>query len=833
MRLLLGRPARQRVEIVAPLTTGLQQTLPPTFFCPLREIRSRRKTPGRRDVRMRATERDQRRRRRARNLQALLAAAVLALSALNAAAADPPAARVIVQGNQRIDAETVRSYFRAAPDGRYDAAALDAALKGLIATELFDQVKIDRAGEAVVVHLVEARVLVRVVFEGNKKIKDEDLAAVVQSKARGPLQRATLQADVGRIMEAYRRVRRNDVGVVPEIIGRGKDSVDLVFTITEGAKTTVRQINFVGNHAFGKRQLAAVISTSATNVLSFLTHADVYDPDRLAADQDQLRRYYRNRGYADVSIANARAEYDPTIQGFVLTFAIDEGEAYRFGSIDLQSHIPEVGPERLRARVSARTGATFDDSLVDRSTEALALELAKLGFPFAHVVPHTHRNAEGGRIDMSFVIDQGPRSYIERIDIHGNTRTKDYVIRREFDIAEGDAYNQTMADRAQRRLKGLNYFKNVKITTRPGSMSDRVVLDVDVADQSTGDFSISGGYSTTDGWLGEIKLGDRNFQGTGTAVQTSVSYGQYSRGFDASVSEPYLLDSRATGAAELFAKQSFANSYQSYGSDTYGANFGLTTPLNEQTGVQWRYSISNQDVTLSPPSSGTTVSLPIQQAAAAGPAWVSAIGSTTTFSTLDSSKSPTTGINSQLREDLAGLGGDVRFLRTTEDVRYYKSLGGDLVGMIRAQGGYISGWGGQQVPLLNSFFGGPSIVRGFAPDGFGPRDLTPGSTTDNVGGGMYWATTAELQTGIPGVPDEYGLKASAFVDAGSVFGYTGPTTFGTQTVNVARSNVLRSSIGVGLTWGSPFGALTVNYAVPVTKAAYDVTQPFNFTASPF
>ncbi|WP_354260121.1 outer membrane protein assembly factor BamA, partial [Bradyrhizobium sp. F1.13.3] len=576
---------------------------------------------------MRATERDQRR-RRARNLQALLAAALLALSAPNASAAEPPPARIIVQGNQRIDAETVRSYFRATPDGRYDSAALDAALKGLIATELFDQVKIDRAGDAVVVHLVEARVLARVVFEGNKKIKDEDLAAVVQSKAREPLQRATLQADVGRIMEAYRHVGHIDVRVVPEIIDRGKDSVDLVFTITEGAKMTVRQINFVGNHAFGKRQLAAVISTSATNVLSFLTHADVYDPDRLAADQDQLRRYYRNHGYADISIANAGAEYDPSIQGFVLTFAIDEGDAYHFGSIDLQSHIPEVDPERLRARIAARAGAAFDGSLVDRSTEVLALDLAKLGFPFAHVVPHINRNAEMQRIDLSFVIDQGPRSYVERIEIHGNTRTKDYVIRREFDIAEGDAYNQTLVDRAQRRLKGLNYFKGVKITSRPGSMSDRVVLDVDVADQSTGDFSISGGYSTTDGWLGEIKLGDRNFQGTGTAVQTSVSYGQYSRGFDASLSEPYLLDSRATGGAELFAKQSFANSYQSYGSDTYGANVALTTPLNEQTGVQWRYSISNQDVTLSPPSSGATVSLPIQQAAAAGPAWVSAIGST-------------------------------------------------------------------------------------------------------------------------------------------------------------------------------------------------------------
>ena len=257
------------------------------------------------------------------------------------------------------------------------------------------------------------------------------------------------------------------------------------------------------------------------------------------------------------------------------------------------------------------------------------------------------------------------------------------------------------------------------------------------------------------------------------------------------------------------------------------------TPITEQLGVQWRYSIYNQNITLGSTISGLPPSLAIQQAAANGPAWVSSAGSTATYSTLDNPKSPTEGIKSQLSQDLAGLGGDVKFLRTTEDVRYYRSLNGDLVGMARTQGGYVTGWGGQQVPLMNSFFGGPTMVRGFATNGFGPRDLTPGTTMDNVGGSIYWATTAELQSGIPGVPDEYGLKASAFVDAGSVFGYGGPTSFGSTSLQVANKNVVRSSVGVGLTWASPFGALTVNYAVPVTKAAYDVVQPFNFTAGGF
>ena len=357
------------------------------------------------------------------------------------------------------------------------------------------------------------------------------------------------------------------------------------------------------------------------------------------------------------------------------------------------------------------------------------------------------------------MIDQGPRTYVERIEIHGNTRTRDYVIRREFDIAEGDAYNKTLIDRAERRLKNLNYFKTVKISTKPGSASDRVVLDVEVAEQSTGDFNIAGGYSTTDGLLAEVKVGESNFFGTGDTVQGlrqlwPIRAGRRSVGLGAVFSRHprrgrhrLCSPSRPTPAAiNPMAATSMARPCRSARRST------------SRLGVQWRYSISRQNVTLDPASLAATPSLPIQQAALAGPQWVSAVGDTVTYNTLDNNKSPTSGINSQLKQDLAGLGGDVNFLRTTEDVRYYQSLNSDLVGMVRAQGGYITGWGGQQVPLIDSFFGGPTMVRGFAPNGFGPRDLTPGTTMDNVGGSMYWATTAELQSAIPGVPQEYGLQ---------------------------------------------------------------------------
>jgi outer membrane protein insertion porin family len=775
-------------------------------------------------------------RQRAHRLLAMggiLAATVAMMSIAMAAETTSSRDAITVEGNRRVDAETIRSYFHAGPGGHYDEAARDAALKSLIATGLFENVSIDRAGERFVVRVAEAPVLGRVAFEGNKKVKDADLSAAIESKPRGSLQRAMVQSDVNRIVEVYRRAARDEVSVKPEIIDRGNGSADLVYTIVEGAKTPVRKVEFTGNRAFGHRQLNAVIKTSAHTVLSFLTGGDTYDPDRLAQDQELLRTYYRSKGYADASVSSAKAEYDPAQKGFTVTFAIDEGPLYKFGNVNVVSNVPGVDSSQLSRLSLLRSGAMFDGNALDKTTETLTIELSKLGYPFAHATPRITRDQAAQRIDIAFVVDQGPRAYVERIEIHGNTRTRDYVIRREFDFGEGDPYNKALIDRAERRLKNLNYFKTVKISSRPGSSPDRVVLDVETIDQPTGDINFAGGYGTTDGWLGEVKLSERNFYGTGLDLRASATFGQYARGINLSASEPYFLGTRIAAGVELFGRQSDATRYQSYGSATYGGSLLFGTPLTEQLGVQWRYSLYNQNITLSPNSSGLIASLPIQQAAAAGPAWVSQAGTTTTFSTLDNNKSPTSGIRSQLSQDIAGLGGDVRFLRTTEDVRYYRQLNSDVVAMVRGQGGYITGWGGQQAPLMNTFFGGPTMVRGFAPYGFGPRDLTSGSTRDNLGGSMYFATTAELQSGIPGVPDEYGLKASAFVDAGSVFGYRGPTSFSGQSIQVADKNIVRSSVGVGLTWASPFGALTVDYAVPLSRAAYDAVQPLRFSAGGF
>ena len=742
-------------------------------------------------------------------------------------------ATIAVEGNKRVEASTIRDYFQQGAGGKSDAGAFDAGLKALLATGLFETADINRTGGQIVIHVSEAPLLGRVAFEGNKKVQDKELTAVITSKAGETLQRARVQEDAARIKEVYSKSGRDDVTVLPLTISRGNDRLDLVFQIVEGARTTVKTISFTGNQAFGARQLKAVIKTTESHVLSFLLHDDVYDPDRLEADRELLRQYYLKKGFADVRVRAAVAEYDPDKSGFTVKFTIDEGPVYRFGQTSVTSNVPGLDSHDLERLVVAREGQVFDNTALDKSIDAISNELAKRGFPFAQTALHAEHDAQGRRIAANFVVDNGPRTYIERIDIHGNTRTRDYVIRREFDIAEGDAYNKALVDRAERRLKNLNYFKTVKITNKPGSARDRVILDVELQEQSTGDFSISGGYSTTDGALAEVKVGDRNFLGSGEDVEAAVTYGQYSKGVDFSVTEPSTLGSRISTGADIFYKETLASPTQSYGTQNYGTTLQVGTPITEQLGVQWRYSIYNQAVTLDPSTLTAVPSLPIQQAALAGPAWVSSVGDTVTVNTLDNNKAPTNGFISQLKQDVAGLGGDVNFFRTTEDLRYYQSLNDDVVSIVRAQGGMISGFGGKQVPLIDTFFGGSQLVRGFATNGFGPRDLTPGSTMDNVGGNLYWASTFELQSNIPGVPPEYGIKATSFVDAGSVWAYRGPTTFGSTSIQLANSNVVRSSVGAGLTWASPFGALTVDYAVPITKAAYDVVQPLRFGAGPF
>src|SRR3982075_2112759 len=503
-----------------------------------------------------------------------------------------------VEGNRRVEVETIRSYFKPGPGGRLDQGSIDDGLKALIETGLFQDVKISQSGGRLLVTVVENPVIGRVAFEGNKKVKDEQLSAEVQSKPRGTLSRPMVQSDAQRIAEIYRRSGRYDVRVNPEIIEQPNNRVDLVFTITEGSKTGVKSIEFIGNNFYSSYRLRDVIKTRESNLLSFLGGADVYDPDRVEADRDLIRRYYLKHAFADVQVAAALTEYDPERKGFLVTFKIEEGQQYRVASVNFASSIGTLDGNSLRSFSRVNVGSLYNAEALEKSVEEMQIEASRRGFAFAIVRPRGARNFEAHTVSITFAIDEGPRTYIERINVRGNTRTRDYVIRREFDISEGDAYNRALVDRAERRLKNLDFFKSVKITTEPGSSSDRVVLVVDLEEKSTGDFSVSGGYSTTDGALGEVSISERNFLGRGLFAKAAVTYGQYARGLSLSFVEPYLLDYRVALGLDMFYREQLANSYISYGTKTLGFSPRLGFGLREDLSLQVRYSIYQQEISL-------------------------------------------------------------------------------------------------------------------------------------------------------------------------------------------------------------------------------------------
>ena len=812
----------------------------------------------------------------------LVGSAGLAVSASTVAVAQS-ANSIVVEGNRRVELETIRSYFKPDANGRLDNASIDDALKALIETGLFQDVKINRVGGRIVVSVVENPVINRIAFEGNKKVKDDQLSAEIQSKPRGTFSRPMVQSDTQRIVEIYRRSGRYDVRVTPEIIEQPNNRVDLVFTINEGGKTGIKSIEFVGNHAFSSYRLKDVIKTHESNFLSFLTSGgDVYDPDRVEADRDLLRRYYLKHGFADVQVVAALTEYDPARHGFLVTFKIEEGQQYRVGSVTFQSSIPNLDGNSLRSFSRVHVGALYNAEALEKSVEEMQVEASRRGYAFAVVRPRGDRNFDAHTVSIVYAIDEGPRTYIERINIRGNTRTRDYVIRREFDISEGDAYNRALVDRAERRLKNLDFFKTVKITTEPGSSSDRVILDVNVEDKSTGDFSISGGYSTTDGALAEVSVSERNLLGRGLFAKASVQYGQYARGYSLSFVEPYLLDYRVALGLDFYQRQTLANSYVSYGTKTLGFSPRLGFGLREDLTLQLRYSIYRQEVTLpdylkncnnlttngmpfnpSPAfmnfngtwdgSSGCysdgEASLPIRRELANGATLTSMLGYSLTYNTLDNNKNPTDGLLIDFKQDFAGVGGDVSYLKTALDTKYYQPLVSDIVGLIHLQGGILNNVGGQSgIRMLDNFQMGPNLVRGFAPNGIGPRDINYLSTMDALGGTKYWGASVELQMPFWFLPKEVGLKGAVYADAGSLWDYKGPTSYpltgeinapgcarGTSSspgtcagLQYDDTNLVRTSVGVGLIWTSPFGPLRFDYAIPITKGKYDRVQEFRF-----
>jgi outer membrane protein insertion porin family len=830
---------------------------------------------------------------------AMPVAATLAVGLVSSSAIAQTLDSIQVEGNRRVEVSTIRSYFKAGPGGRLDQGHIDDGLKALIETGLFQDVRINQAGGRLVVTVVENPVIGRIAFEGNKKVKDEQLTSEIQSKPRGTLSRPMVQSDAQRIAEIYRHSGRYDVSVVPEIIEQPNNRVDLVFTITEGSKTGINSIEFVGNVVYSSYRLKDVIKTRESTLLSFLGGSDTYDPDRIEADRDLIRRYYLKHGFADVQVVAALTEYDPQRKGFLVTFKIEEGQQYRVASVNFQSSIGSLDGNALSRFSRVSVGSLYNAEALEKSVEEMQIEASRRGFAFAIVRPRGERNFEAHTVSIVFAIDEGARTYIERINIRNNTRTRDYVIRREFDISEGDAYNRALVDRAERRLKNLDFFKSVKVATEPGSSSDRVILNVELEEKSTGDFSVSGGYSTTDGPLAEVSISERNLLGRGLYAKASVTYGEFARGVSLSFVQPYLLDYRVALGLDTYYREQLANSFISYGTKTLGFSPRIGLTLREDLSLQLRYSIYEQQISLpgflancnNNPSNGLLAfnpspafantpaghaliastgtvdpsglglfcysdgeaSLPVRKELAAGSTLTSSLGYSLDYNTLDNNKSPTDGLLVDFKQDFAGVGGDVTYLKSAIDAKYYTPLVADVIGLIHLQTGLLTQVGNNGIRMLDHFQMGPNLVRGFAPNGIGPRDINPYGTQDALGGTKYWGASLEMQMPFWFLPREIGLKGALYADAGGLYDYQGPTSWAaTGEVNTPgctpptnakglppapgtclglqfdNTNVVRSSVGVGLIWASPFGPLRFDYAVPLTKSRFDVVQQFKF-----
>ena len=737
-----------------------------------------------------------------------------------------------VSGNRRVEAETVRSYLKFNAGDAYDPGKVDQSIKALFATGLFSDVRIDRDGAGVLVTVVENPVVNQIAFEGNREVDKDTLKNEVQLKPRSVFTRARVQADVQRILDVYRRQGRFAASVEPKIIELDSNRVNLVFEINEGGATKVKAINFIGNRAFSDSQLRDIITTTQSGLFDFIKGTNIYDPDRLSLDRELLRQYYLKNGYADARIVSAGAELDRDGSGFFVTFVLDEGELFNFGAIEIESSLPSVDPKSLRGQLLTVGGSIFNQAQIDKTVERLTLVVSEQGYAFARVRPRAARDVSSRAINVTYLIDEGPRVYIERINIIGNLRTRDHVVRREFRLAEGDAYNPLMVDKAKKRLQTLGYFKTVEIKRRPGSAPDRVVLDVELVEQSTGELSFGAGYSTSEGVIGDISISERNLLGRGQFLRLRLAGSTERLQVDVSFTEPRFLDRNLAAGFDLFHKDVNLSAASAFRTKTTGATVRLGFPIVENLWLTNSYTLSTSEIydvdTL-------RASRAIREAQ--GEAITSSWGTSLAYDGRNHPKSPTSGYYFQVATELAGLGGDVQFWRVTGEGRAYYPVTEKITLVGRVMAGHIGGWGDQDVRLIDLFYKGGETIRGFNRGGFGPRDLNTG---DALGGDTFWSATTEVRFPLPFIPDDLGMSGAVFGDVGSLFGAgnfaKNPANAGCAPGNnsvicLADSSAIRASAGVSLIWNSPLGPLRLDVAKALKKENYDDEQLIRFGAS--
>ena len=737
-----------------------------------------------------------------------------------------------IEGAQRIEPETIRSYLLIQPGDAWDDELVDKSLKALFATGLFADVNLRRVGNTLVIGVVENPIINRIAFEGNNKISEKDLSAEIQLRPRVVYTRTRVQNDVNRILDLYRRHGRFGATVEPKVIQLSENRVDLVFEINEGEYTGVRSINFVGNHQYSDGKLRGIIQTKESRWYRFLTSDDSYDPDRLTYDRELLRRFYLTEGYADFRVVSAVAELTPDRDGFIITYTLDEGERYRFGKIGVDIKLKDLPPEEVLPLLTVHTGDWYDAEAVEKSISVLTDALGNRGYAFVEVKPNITRNREDHTVDITFDVQEGPQVYVERIDIVGNVRTLDKVIRREFQLVEGDAFNTTKMQRSQTRIKNLGFFKKVEVTNSAGSAPDKTVVTAEVEEQSTGELSLGLGFSTTDGPLIDVNVRERNFLGRGQDLRIGTVVSFRSQQVDLSFTEPYFLDRNIAAGFDLFeiktspTENFFSGVTPPYQQFSYGGALRTGYQITDSLRQTLKYTARSDDITNI--QSNTSLFIALQ----AGQHTTSEIGQVLLYDHRDDRLDPTGGYFASVGNDFAGIGFGVDYVRNKVNAGYYYSVAPNWVLGLSAEAGYIFGWNGQQVLLQDRFFVGGDNLRGFQSAGIGPRDTTSG---DALGGQKYYLGSVTL--GVPlGLPKELGLSGRVFTDFGTLY-HLEPTTLtltpaqsaaaGGQTELVAQqSPAIRASVGFGVSWKSPVGPIRLDIAYPLRKESFDKTQFF-------
>ena len=722
----------------------------------------------------------------------------------------PVVEEIVVEGTQRIEPETVRSYMLIKEGDPLDPDRVNQSLKGLYSTGLFADVLLRREGNVLFVTVTENPIVNRIAFEGDKNLEEEILRNEVQLRPRIVYTRSRVQADVKRVLDLYRRTGRFAATVEPKVVQLPQNRVDLIFEIDEGPSTGIRRISFIGNREFSDRALREIIQTAETRWYRFLSSDDTYDPDRLTFDRELLRRHYLRNGYADFRVVSAVAELTPDRKDFFITFTIEEGDRYTFNNLTIESKIKDVKPEAIQPVVEIEKDDWYDSKAVDDTVLALSNAVGDLGFAFVAVLPNVKRDRKSKKIDIHFVVQEGPRVFIERIDIGGNVRTLDKVIRREFRVVEGDAFNSTKLRRSRTRIQNLGYFSRVDINNIPGSKADKTIVKVDVAEQSTGELNVGAGFSSQNGPLVDLSIRERNLLGKGQDIRVSITLAAKSQNFDIGFTEPYFLDKHLSFGLDGFHTAS--SNVGEFESISTGTGVRLGYGLAENWRQRIRYTFRRDEIT----DVENEASIFIRREEGAD--FVSSVGQDLTYDRRNSSIEPTEGFIIRLSNDVAGLGGDIAFLKSRLNGAAYYGIATDWVLSTRANAGYVFGLGDDDVRINDRFFLGGDKLRGFDNGGVGPRDI---KTDDALGGKLVYSGTVEMSFPL-GLSKQFGVNGAVFTDAGSL------TDLDFDDPVIEDTASIRWSVGFGIAWRSPFGPVRLDFAVPILKESFDVTENIRF-----